>query len=367
MVSTLDSHKAYWNDYDGLQRSKHRVLKRYLGGWYPILASSNERILYLDTHAGRGRHKYGEEGSPLVAVNTLINHQYKDKILRNAEVNFILFEIDERNCALLKGEIDKLRPLPKNINIYDPICSDFASELKTLLDDMEKEDAKLAPSFAFIDPFGFGIPIDLVNRVLNFRACEVFINFMYRYIDMAMKNQVQENNMKMLFGTEEWRLLVNIEEPEERREQTCKLYVSQLNAKFISKIEMYGKHNQLKYILFHATNHSKGWWLMKEAIWYAIPDGSFRAYEKDRGEQFVLLKPEPDLTSFRAYVSEIFQGKNVHYGEIYNWMEDNRIMYLEKHLRSILKQLQKEGLVEFAEYKGKLGLNLEKNPLIRFH
>jgi three-Cys-motif partner protein len=69
-----DTDKEYWESYNDLQRTKHSILRKYLGAWFPILTSWSGRVLYIDCHAGRGRHKTGEEGSPIIALNCLLNH-----------------------------------------------------------------------------------------------------------------------------------------------------------------------------------------------------------------------------------------------------------------------------------------------------
>jgi len=55
----------------------------------------------VDTHAGRGKHVSGEEGSPLVAMRTFLEHSWRDKILARCEVRFMFIELDNTNVAHL--------------------------------------------------------------------------------------------------------------------------------------------------------------------------------------------------------------------------------------------------------------------------
>ena len=64
--------ESYWSDYTGLQHAKHQLLSKYLGGWFPILASANGRVIYIDCYAGRGRHASGHEGSPILALTDAV-------------------------------------------------------------------------------------------------------------------------------------------------------------------------------------------------------------------------------------------------------------------------------------------------------
>ena len=87
-----DTNEDYWSDYTGLQHAKHQLLSKYLGGWFPILARFHGRVIYIDCHAGRGRHDTGQEGSPIIALERLLTHQLRPKILDSTEIHFVFFE-----------------------------------------------------------------------------------------------------------------------------------------------------------------------------------------------------------------------------------------------------------------------------------
>ncbi len=160
----------------------------------------------------------------------------------------------------------------------------------------------MAPSFAFVDPFGFTLSMALMNDLLKFPRCELLINFMYRYVDMAIRQPTQSSNMDNLFGCEEWRGLADMEDSRKRSQSIIDLFSQQLKSQFVSQMYMRGENNALKYVLFHATNHEKGRKLMKRAMWSVTPDGSFSANERDSPNQPVLLVPEPYLNPLEVFV-----------------------------------------------------------------
>lgn len=86
----VDPNPDYWDSYTNLQRVKHDLIRRYLGGWFAKLGSWSGRVLYVDTHAGRGRHMGGELGSPLVALKTLLTHSHRARLLGSCEFVFYL-------------------------------------------------------------------------------------------------------------------------------------------------------------------------------------------------------------------------------------------------------------------------------------
>ena len=109
--------EKYWEKYSNLQKIKHQLICEYLKGWFPILSTWQGRIIYLDTHAGRGTHKRGEQGSPVVALNTLLEHSFREKILQKCEVLFYFIEMDEKNITMLRQEVNKLGALPQNVKV----------------------------------------------------------------------------------------------------------------------------------------------------------------------------------------------------------------------------------------------------------
>lgn len=65
MAKQSDPNPAHWEQYGPFQHVKHDLVRCYLNGWYPKLGSWAGRVLYVDTHAGRGRFETGDPGSPV--------------------------------------------------------------------------------------------------------------------------------------------------------------------------------------------------------------------------------------------------------------------------------------------------------------
>ncbi|MEX2161017.1 MAG: three-Cys-motif partner protein TcmP [Anaerolineales bacterium] len=351
----------YWNEYDGLQNAKHQLLAAYLGAWFPILASWNGRVLYIDCHAGRGRHRTGHEGSPILAVRTLVEHRLREKILAGAEVNFMFIEENKNNFEILQREIQALGQLPNGVKVL-PYQEDYEAWLRGLLNRLKDRERKLAPAFAFIDPYGFDISMELLNQFLQSPRSELVVNFMYRYVDMSMHNPDQADNMDKLFGTPEWREVAKIEEPDRRAEAAINLYSGQLKAKYLTQMNMYAENGTLKYVLVHASNHELGREKIKEAIWKVTPDGSFSAFERDNPQQIVLIQANADLSKLEDRLWDQFAGKSIDMKALYSWLSGE--LYLKKHLHELLRQYRKEGKIKASGYTGKFVFN--QNPTISF-
>ena len=162
-----DVNESYWKNYNQLQHVKHQLLQKYLGAWFPILSSWHGRVLYVDCNAGRGRHEQGQPGSPILALETLLNHNRRDTILKTTEVSFVFFENDVNNYRQLQQEITALGRLPKNMSVF-AYDQDYAVILTQRIQGLRASSQSLAPSFIFVDPFGFSLSMNLLNDLLEF-------------------------------------------------------------------------------------------------------------------------------------------------------------------------------------------------------
>lgn len=219
------SDQSYWDEYSNLQRVKHDLIHRYLGGWFPKLGLTHSRILYIDSHAGRGRHLSGELSSPLVALRALLEHRSRGQILKNCKVQFVFLERDEENKRLLDEELREFHPLPKNVEV-DAKAGDYSSILSDILAEVRNSGGQLGPAFMFIDPFGFKISGELLSELMSFPRVELFINVMWRELDMAIAQGSESSLSKTLdyvFSGTQWRTRIKSSDVDVRAEQTISL------------------------------------------------------------------------------------------------------------------------------------------------
>jgi three-Cys-motif partner protein len=77
--------------------AKHALLRRYLGAWFPIITRWNKRVVYYDAFAGPGEYLGGAPGSPIVALETLIEHSAFQSMTDKEFV--FLFNEQDGGCA----------------------------------------------------------------------------------------------------------------------------------------------------------------------------------------------------------------------------------------------------------------------------
>jgi three-Cys-motif partner protein len=313
--------------------AKHQILKLYLQAWFPILSSYQGKVVYIDGFCGPGRYKGGEPGSPLIVLDLAANHI---KELRGETV-FWFIDKDERRIAHLRSELQQLT-FPANFKITTDHGS-FDQKLEAVLNKIDSLGAQLAPTFIFIDPFGFaGVPYSLVKRALKKPRCEALITFMVdsinRWLDHPQAN-VREN-IAQIFGTTE---VFNIDRHSGNRINSLRaLYQKKLQevAKFVRFFEMRDRSGRVEYLLFFASNHPLGHVKIKEAMWAVDPRGEFRFSDATNPDQQVMFGGN-DASLLWPILQQEFGGKEVNSDEILKFVED-RTPFLGKHMRSVLKE-----------------------------
>jgi three-Cys-motif partner protein len=320
------------------------------------------RLLYIDTHAGRGKHLGGELGSPLVALTTLLSHQARAQMLRTAEVRFFFIERDEENVAALNEEIDAIQ-LPTNIYI-DPEHGDAFEVINDLTADLDKAGSNLAPSFIFVDPYGFKLPGKLLRKLLGYRRVELFVNVIWRELDMAIQ-QAQAGDkagmaatLNSVFDGEGWKKIC-AGESDDRAEQCADLFREICGARWGTHIRMLDS-GRTRYFLLHLTNHDAGRDLMKECLWKACPDGGFYASKSDNPRQQLLIQPEPNLRPLHVWVADRLKAGSKHWQDLTEDLREE--LWLPKHLNDVIRSMRKNKEIVPDGYTGLFAP--KNNPLL---
>lgn len=335
-------------DIDRHTKAKHFILKSYLGGWFPILSSWAGRIVYIDGFAGPGRYKGKEEGSPVIAIRTAVEHVLK----LSKEMTFLFIEArHDRRESLQRVLMETFPTLPKNMK-YSVSGAMFAEKVTQVLDGLDAKGATLAPTFAFLDPFGFtGMPMDIVARILRYKRSEALITFMEGFINRFSESEAHEEGVDEVFGTPAWRGVHGYTEPEARRRFLLDLYTAELNKRvpdlYTRTFEMVDASNNVLYILVFATHSVKGMELMKEAMWAADETGSYRFSDRTDPAQQTLLLDEPTwLAPAANAVYTHFSHRKVPIEEVWAFVV---IETPYRFRKSILKRLEEAGRIMSVE------------------
>jgi three-Cys-motif partner protein len=337
--------------------AKHGILQNYLFAWLPIMSRYNGRLVYVDGFAGPGVYEGGEPGSPIIALNAYLEHAYRDRI--DAELVYVFIEEDSRRVKRLKKELGRLGKLPRNV-VVEVIEGAFEDRFSEVLDDVEERGASLAPTFAFIDPFGYSdAPMDLSGRFLQFNRCEVLIYVPLRHVNRFVGRAGQENAMTTLFGTDAWKKARELSGAARLR-FLHDLFADQLKDEcgltYVRSFEIVSSANPASgYTLFFGTTHPLGLERMKESMWDIDPVQGQRYKDTTSAGIQPLFEHEVDTAPLRDALKEHFGTKAFTIEDACQFTLIDT-PYLPSHVkRRTLKPLEENGTLEVLSERKRRG------------
>lgn len=355
--------------------AKHTILKKYLQAWMPIMTlgwNYNKRAVIIDGFAGPGEYDKGEDGSPIIILKEAISYLSSFPDLK-PQLRFIFIEQDINRYQNLKKKVSELfdnQEIMDN-SLFVPFDYDFMriylinekfEEFLSVF--LEQMDGKMAPCFAFIDPFGFkDTPYYLIEKLAENSGSEVFINFMYEDINRFLKLDSLQNHFHALFGTDKWKaILDNLSRysSADRRYFLHKLYKEQLHEagyNHVISFEMKNEKNATDYFLYYGTRHIKGLEKMKDAMWAVDNSGAytFSDYEALSNQLRFVEFDKPDFDILANEIYREFAGQRVKSGVVKDFVITDTIFRKSVHANAALKILDKNGFLKVENRKGKNG------------
>ena len=269
-----DRHDTLWS-LESATAAKHRLYKKYLDAWWPILlqpSASTGRswphVTYVDAFAGPGEYAGGEEGSPVFALDRLLHHTAAPRMgLKRERVNLILTEERrdrfEHLKALLAHRFGLLDRLPVTVT---PSRAEAGTATRALL---SATGGWRYPVLAVFDSWGnVGVPLSLIRQLARNPASEVIVTFGPNWFNR--REQMEPDHLDLVFGGRaNW-------EPADRDSPTAERWRTWL-ATYRDALRRAGFRYQLQFeivphtgqplYLVFGTGHEKGVEVMKEAMW----------------------------------------------------------------------------------------------------
>ena len=330
---------------------KHRVMNAYLGGWFPVISRYAGRVLFIDGFAGPGRYKGGEEGSPIIALKALRDHPYRSNM--KAEFVFLFIEKDDERAAVLRQEIAPMVAELGSTVKSEVVTGIFDEKMTEVLNTVAEQKTRLAPAFVMVDPFGIAqTPMSVIARILENPKSEVFISYMWEWINRFKGQPEFDTPLTELYGTDAWKGYAEMPKPDQKV-FLYDLYESQLRnagAKHVTHFELL-KGERHVYTIFFATKHPKGMDLMKASIWKADKTGNYQFRGRDESE-LMLDIDQPNLEPFQLEIQAAFAGTDVSIEEVTEWAMGDETDYHSGHVKSALKALEAKGIVSNVRRAG---------------
>jgi three-Cys-motif partner protein len=323
---------------------KHIVLKRYLKAWLPILGMTQEKIVFIDGFAGPGEYTHGEQGSPIIALETFEQHH----AAITAKVMFWFIEAEEDRAAHLERLVAPYRQRLNGRATIEVTCGKFDETLSGELAHIASNNKVLAPTFVMVDPFGVShTPMAVIEQILKNPKSEVYISFMAEFINRFKGTSEFEPALDSLYGCTNWRDARTIPNWHNRKTFLFDLYeqcLRKAGAKEVVHFELY-RGGELVYAIFFGTGHALGCDKMKEAIWTADPEGG-TAFISGRDAALNLFTN--DVSRFETEIVGGLEKINdwVSIERLQKWARSDKTHYHSGHLKPALVRLEKAGRIE---------------------
>lgn len=288
-------------------RAKHQILREYLQAWLPIVGTKFPRIRLIDGFAGPGCYVGGEPGSPIIMLNTLLEHSARASI--SAKIEYIFIEERQDRFEALERSIEALRganPLPSSVTV-DSRSGRF-DQLMPLV--APASEAHKPPTFAFVDPFGWkDAPMELTSGILGIDHCEALIYvplpFIARFVDEASV----EDSLTLLYGGETWRNARTLSADARIEALRTSFEMAMLeHSTYVRAFDIRPDGNR-GYTLFFGTRSLLGLEKMKAVMWNVDPAGGCLYTDMTDPGQEVLFKPEPDYSQLESMLRQHFHTK----------------------------------------------------------
>ncbi len=241
-----------------------------------------------------------------------------------------------------------------------------------VLNSIDQQRAKLAPSLVFIDPFGFShTPFRTVQRIMQNQRCEILITFMFEEINRFLGHPDHVETYDLLFGTDKWREVLGLSGSDERRRMINDIYRDQLRGagvEYVRSFEMLNLGNRTDYFLFFGTHNLRGLEKMKEAMWKVDPSGTFQFSDfTDASRTMKLFPDRPDFEALKKMILGQFKSKDILIETLTNYVLSDT-PFLRTHFKTqILKPMELQGELSIPRAKvGRRRGTFPDGTVIRF-
>lgn len=338
-------------------KAKHDILVRYLGAWFGIFGfSGHQRVNVLDGFAGPGRYDDDAPGSPVLTLNTLLEHR-SFAAFRDTTFNLVFNEWNGDRFASLQQVLADVKasrsPWPKNVQVMER-NQNFQELARDLLDSVPAG-KQLAPTFAFVDPFGYkDVPMALIRDLVSHPSCELFIYFDFNSVNRFANAGIVDSHFTALFNCDEYKDAPS--ESTARAEFIHDLYERQLkqecNFAHVCSFKMVNKRGHTGSYLFFCTRNDQAYDKMKQAMWALAPGGGYEFHDRLAGH-LVLFGDEANTRPLQDELAHHFAGRTVTVEEVSKYVVTETPFHSGQVKVKTLKPMQHAGRISSPNQKKK--------------
>ncbi|GLZ06319.1 hypothetical protein Acsp03_37850 [Actinomadura sp. NBRC 104412] len=335
--------------------AKHRLYRRYLDAWWPILLQPSRtgfvrpQVTFMDAFAGPGEYEGGEEGSPVLVLNRLLTHTFVERMmLSRRRVRLIFIEKDAARFDHLRRVLTRrfgpLEDLPVHVDLRRGEAKDAAAVLTEVR-------AWGHPVLAIFDSWGnVNVPLTVMAQIARNRSSEVITTFGPNWFSRRAEENPEA--LDMVFGGREyWQAAEREGRPDERWRAWLSTYRDALGrAGFAHRLQfqVVPRTGQPLYLVY-GTNHQAGVEAMKDAMWEV--DGNDGMSFKDprtRGAPMIgqmALGVGPVQDELLELVNQRVQQAPVTLGDLGIWLLLETARWRKQDAKRAVRELVDSGVV----------------------
>jgi three-Cys-motif partner protein len=330
------------------------MLRGYLEAWFPIILQGGFRgLTYFEGFAGPGEYSGGESGSPIIALNALLEQR---QILGTAQMaRFVFIELDSRRKEHLDSVLNAMKQrVPGNVEVYTELGS-FDQLMEPMID---RARAWHIPLFANLDEWGADVPYTHLERLAGIPRSEVMVTFLSDFFRRAARMQDLDKADRQ-FGSRDWRRVADLPSgPEKLRFLVAEYKRTLRRAGFQQTLafEMVDEGGHGFYLVF-GTKHRLGLERMKTAMWQIDRVYGVRFRDPKDVSQTALELDRPDLTPLRDDLLERLSDMKRHQVKELRDYALFETVYRPEHAMEVLLGLKREGRLGHDPQKGKIRID----------
>ncbi|KPI12040.1 hypothetical protein OK074_2661 [Actinobacteria bacterium OK074] len=253
--------------------AKHKLYRRYYDAWWPVLLQpqgmrSWSRVTLLDAFAGPGQYQTGEDGSPVFALQRLLEHDLADRMnLSPQRVQLVFIEKRRDRCEhlmqLLTDRFGPLEKLPVRVVVRQGEAGRDSEQILT------ETGAWGQPILGVFDSWGsVNTPLALMRRIARNPGSEVITTFGPNWF--SRRRDLNPDILDQVFGGRQfWEQAAGTEQSDEQWRAWLEAYrAAMLRAGFgyCLQFQVVPRTGHPLHLVY-GTSHPKGVQVMKEAMW----------------------------------------------------------------------------------------------------
>lgn len=338
-MSERDIHAKRFDDGT---RIKLDIYRRYLREWLPVFLNSAKReIAIFDYFAGPGRNEFGEEGSPLIALDEIGSALEKHGNKNRPEIKLYFNEFNAAKC-------DELMRLCEQHPIVNKVQLQFQSEeFQTAFRNWSGEMTRNnVAQLLFLDQYGVKqVDRDVFEGIIRMPYTDVLFyissSTIHRFDDnpaIVGAIEATKDGLRRMTGSNVHRVVCD--EYRKFVPEGVKYYLSPFSIKKGSNVYglVFGSANELGAEKFLSL------------CWKTDPifgEANFDIYGEhiQRGQMYFLDLGKPKkLQVFEDRLRDLVPEKTLTtFSEVYRYALSEG--FLPKHAREFLKKMMKDGLL----------------------